>query len=183
VLDDLISAFRIDTTRLYATGLSRGGFLVHRLAAELSHRLAAVAAVGATLPVPVKDQHLPRGLPRPLGVLHAHGTADAVVMYAGKPGHYLSVPESHAYWLQRNGLERTAVTTEEVETDTTDGTRITVTTRAGGRQSGMLVTIHEGGHTWAGADPFNIGLPIGRTSRDVDLNDVIWRFFAAHRRQ
>jgi polyhydroxybutyrate depolymerase len=45
-----------------------------------------------------------------------------------------------------------------------------------------LVTINNGGHTWAGADPFNIGLPIGKTSNDINLNEIIWRFFQKHRR-
>jgi polyhydroxybutyrate depolymerase len=45
-----------------------------------------------------------------------------------------------------------------------------------------LVTIKDGGHTWAGADAFNIGLPIGKTSRDIDANEVIWQFLSKHRK-
>jgi polyhydroxybutyrate depolymerase len=46
-----------------------------------------------------------------------------------------------------------------------------------------LVRINHGGHTWAGADPFNIGLPIGKTSNDINLNEIMWQFFQKHRRQ
>ena len=34
----------------------------------------------------------------------------------------------------------------------------------------------------SGADPFNVGLPIGKTTRDIDANEVIWKFFEKHRR-
>ncbi len=183
LLDHLTTTFRVDTTRLYATGLSRGGFFTHRLAAELSHRLAAIASVGSSLPVPVQQLHRPRGPRAPIGVMQVHGTADQVVMYAGKAGHYLSAAATHAWWVARNGLEEAATTTRERDDDPADSTRVTVETAGRGAQATVLVTIHEGGHTWAGADPFNIGLPIGRTSQDIDLTEMIWRFFADHRRQ
>lgn len=182
VLDQLNATYRIDTTRIYATGLSRGGFFVQRLAAELSHRLAAVASVGAPLPVPVRDEQRLRGPRRPIGVMQVHGTADEVVMYAGKPGHYLSATETHDYWVERSGVAAAASITELVDTDPTDDTRATLLTVAHAGRAVTLVTIHGGGHTWPGADSFNIGLPIGRTTRDVDVNEVMWRFFAAHQR-
>lgn len=51
-----------------------------------------------------------------------------------------------------------------------------------GGQSVALATISEGGHTWPGADPFNVGLPIGKTTHDIDANEVIRKFFEKHRR-
>ena len=44
-----------------------------------------------------------------------------------------------------------------------------------------LVTVKDGGHTWTGADAFNVGLPIGLTSRDIDANAPIWAFLSKHR--
>jgi polyhydroxybutyrate depolymerase len=182
LLDQLERDLRVDGRRVYATGLSRGGFLCHRLAAELSHRIAAVAAVGAPLPIPVDEQQSPRGARAPVGVMLVHGTADRVVAYDGKPGAYHSAPDTYAYWAARNGLSRTGETTRRVDRDPGDGTAVTVVRTAGGPAAVALVTVHDGGHTWAGADPFNVGLPIGRTSRDVDLNRMIWDFLARHAR-
>jgi polyhydroxybutyrate depolymerase len=182
VIDHLVATLRVDTTRLYATGLSRGGFFVHRLAAELSHRLAAVASVGAPLPVPVRDEQRPRGPARPIGVMQVHGTADAVVVYDGKDGHYLSARETQAYWVARNGIEGVPPLTVSQDADSTDSTRITVLTTRHTAEAVSLVTVHDGGHTWPGADPFNVGLPIGRTTREIDVNEMMWRFFAAHQR-
>src|SRR5690606_25732076 len=124
----LNATYRIDTTRIYATGLSRGGFFVQRLAAELSHRLAAVASVGAPLPVPVRDEQRLRGPRRPIGVMQVHGTADEVVMYAGKPGHYLSATETHVFWLTRNAIAGAPMVTVHEDADSTDATSITVLT-------------------------------------------------------
>ncbi|MDX2208352.1 MAG: PHB depolymerase family esterase [Gemmatimonadales bacterium] len=183
LLDRLEADFRIDGTRVYAAGLSRGGFFTHRLAAELSHRVAAIAAVGAPLPVPVETLQQPRGERSAVGVMIVHGTADRVVDYLGKEGSYLSAADSRAYWARRHGLGGAAETTRQLDEDPYDSTSVTILEAGSGHHAVALVTIHNGGHTWAGADPFNVGLPIGRTSREVDLNEVIWHFLAAHRRQ
>ncbi len=182
LLDRLKKDYRVDVRRVYATGLSRGGFFCHRLAAEMSHRFAAIAAVGATLPNPVEAQNTPRGARFPIGVMLVHGTADLVVTYGGKEGSYFSGTGSYSYWKNRNGLTGTSETTRRIDRDTGDSTAVTVLEATGSTHAVTLVTIHDGGHTWAGADPFNVGLPIGLTSRDVDLNEVIWRFFVEHRR-
>ncbi len=182
LLDQLEQDFRVDRGRIYATGLSRGGFFTHRLAAELSHRVAAIAAVGAPLPVPVEELQMPRGPALPVGVMLVHGTADRVVMYDGKEGGYLSASASHAYWSRRNGLAGAAESTRRIDRDPGDSTTVTILESGDGRHAAALVTIHGGGHTWAGAAPFNIGLPLGRTSREIDLNAIVWRFLDMHRR-
>lgn len=66
--------------------------------------------------------------------------------------------------------------------DPNDGTDVEIIENKTGQYQASLVTINHGGHTWAGADPFNIGLPIGKTSNDINLNDIIWQFFQKHRR-
>jgi polyhydroxybutyrate depolymerase len=180
LLDQLQRDYRVDGSRIYATGLSRGGFYCQRLAAELSHRIAAVASVGGPLPHPVVEQQKPRGAVLPVGVMLVHGTADRIVAYDGKPGGYLSAPETYRYWARRYGASGEGVT-RRIDADPRDATSATLL-QTPGTASVALVTIHDGGHTWAGADPFNVGLPIGPTAQDINLNAVIWRFLARHRR-
>jgi polyhydroxybutyrate depolymerase len=182
LLDRLQQDYRVDRQRVFATGLSRGGFFAHRLAAELSHRVAAIAAVGAPVPQPVIEQQVARAGVFLVGVMLVHGTADRVVLYEGKPGGYLSAEESVRYWTVRNGLVDAGTTLVHFDRDPDDGTSIRINETADGPVRVALITVHEGGHTWSGADPFNIGLPIGRTSTEIDLNEAIWRFFALHRR-
>ena len=95
LLHKLKQDYRVDGERVYATGLSRGGFFALRLAAELPHLFAAVASVGAPMPEPVLKHHTKPGK---VGVLLLHGTADQVVAYGGKPTGYLSAEESFNYW-------------------------------------------------------------------------------------
>lgn len=180
LLDQLQRDYRVDGSRIYATGLSRGGFFSQRLAAELSHRIAAVASVGGPLPHPVMERQKPRGATFPVGVMLVHGTADRIVAYDGKPGGYLSAPETYQYWARRNGAAGGGET-RRIDTDPRDATSV-ILRQTSGTASVALVTIQDGGHTWAGADPFNVGLPIGPTPQDLDVNAVIWRFLSRHRR-
>lgn len=177
LLAKLKQDYRVDGQRVYATGLSRGGFFTLRIAAELPQLFAAVASVGGPMPEPVV-QH--QAKPGKVGVLLIHGTADKVVAYDGKPGGYLSAQDSYAYWLKRNDIV-TAASRRTINADTGDGTDVSWIEQSNGQQSVALATVREGGHTWPGADAFNVGLPIGKTTRDIDANEIIWQFFEKHR--
>jgi len=178
LLARLKQEYRVDSQRVYATGLSRGGFFALRIAAELPQLFAAVASVGGPMPEPVIAHH---AKPGKVGVLLVHGTADQVVAYAGKRSDYLSAEDSYGYWLKQNGMATAGGARRVIDRDPADGTDVRWTEQGNGKQSVALATIREGGHTWPGADPFNIGLPIGKTTRDIDANEVIWEFFGKHR--
>jgi polyhydroxybutyrate depolymerase len=176
VLDKLKQDYRVDARRVYATGLSRGGFFALRIAAELPQHFAAVASVGAPMPEPVIEHHTNTGK---VGILQLHGTADQVVAYDGKPTGYLSAAATYRYWLQRNGITDRAAHASTIDA-ADDGTSVSWIEQGNGKQRVALATIREGGHTWPGADPFNVGLPLGKTTRDIDANEAIWQFFSQH---
>lgn len=177
MLDKLKQHYRIDARRVYATGLSRGGFFALRLAAELPQQFAAVASVGATMPEPVVAHH---GKPEKVGMLLIHGTADQVVLYQGKAGGYLSADDTLRYWAKVNAIATNPPPPRLLPAATGDDLKVSLLEQANGQQSVALVTIDGGGHTWPGADAFNIGLPIGKTSRSIDANEVMWEFFGRH---
>lgn len=179
MLRKLKQDYRIDDKRVYATGLSRGGFFALRLAAELPQQFAAVASVGAPMPVPVITHHAG---PSPVGMLLIQGTADQVVLYGGKDGGYLSAEDTFAYWRKQNRLEGAAPAARLLPSVPGDNTQVTHVEQGNGAQQVALITIKNGGHTWPGADAFNIGLPIGKTTRAIDANEVMWEFFSRHRR-
>ena len=179
ILSKLKQDYRIDDKRVYATGLSRGGFFALRLAAELPQQFAAVASVGAPMPVPVITHHT---VPSPVGMLLIQGTADQVVLYGGKDGGYLSAEDTFAYWRKQNRLEGAAPPARLLATVPGDDTQVMHVEQGNGAQQVALLTVKDGGHTWPGADAFNIGLPIGKTTRAIDANEVMWEFFSRQRR-
>ena len=71
--------FVVDPKRIYATGLSNGGYMSHRLASDHPDLIAAVAPfAGVTFLDPTS-----RCPSQPVHVLHIHGTADETVPYNG----------------------------------------------------------------------------------------------------
>jgi polyhydroxybutyrate depolymerase len=179
MLAKLKADYRIDQRRVYATGLSRGGFFSLRVAAELPHLVAAVAVVGAATPQSLIEQQVKPGK---VGVMHISGTADTIVAFDGKPGNYLSAGESHRYWLKTSGVDGAPASERTIDSDKRDDTVVTHAEQSRDGVSMALVTVRNGGHTWPGADPFNVGLPLGATSRDIDANTVIWEFLGKHRK-
>ena len=179
MLDKIRHDYRVDPQRVYATGLSRGGFFSLRVAAQLPQLFAAVASVGAPMPHPVMAHHVSGAK---VGVMIMHGTADSIALYDGKASGYLSAPDTYQYWLRHNELGATRPVLRSINRDRDDGTGVTHAEQGADGVSVALVTVKEGGHSWPGADAFNIGLPLGKTSRDIDANATIWEFFAKHRK-
>jgi polyhydroxybutyrate depolymerase len=73
LLDQLERERCVDRRRIYATGLSSGGIFAGVLGCELNERLAAVAPVAGTMPLPGC------GPVRPVPILMLHGSADRLL--------------------------------------------------------------------------------------------------------
>ena len=181
ILSKLKQDYRIDDKRVYATGLSRGGFFALRLAAELPQQFAAVASVGAPMPEPVLQHHQKKDK---VGMLLMQGTADKVVLFEGKAASYLSAEDTFDYWRKHNGIDGGVPAARLLPTAPGDDTQVTHVEQGNGAGGARvaLITVKDGGHTWPGADAFNVGLPIGKTTRAIDANEVMWEFFSRHRR-
>jgi polyhydroxybutyrate depolymerase len=160
LLDEAESKLCIDDSRVYVMGLSNGGYLAHRIACELTDRIAAIGAVAGLL-------QLPSCAPtRPMPVFLVHGTSDALVSYDW-------VDETVDYWRVKNQCTTMATTYH-------NGAATCVT--HGGCSGGgdvVLCTIADGGHQWPGGEavPF-----LGTKSDDLIATDALWNFFVAHPR-
>jgi polyhydroxybutyrate depolymerase len=95
----------------------------------------------------------------------------------------LSALETYKYWKSQNDLSNSKDISKTIDGNKSDGTRVLISESMNDSNYVSLVTIKEGGHTWAGADSFNIGLPIGKTSQDINLNELIWEFFTKNRKE
>lgn len=179
LLDDLMRNYPVDERRVYATGMSNGGIMVYRLAAELSDRIAAIAPVAGSLLTEISN------LKRPVSVLHFHGTKDEFVPFEGGKGaksitgtHFLSAEQSVEKWVQVNGCDENA----RIEVLSKSGDEMTVTRKSyGSGKDGAevaLVVIEGGGHTWPGkTTPAEI---LGKSALNVSANELMWEFFAKH---
>jgi polyhydroxybutyrate depolymerase len=175
LIDTLERSYNIDSTRIYANGLSNGGGMSFVLSCTLSDRVAAVGMVAAAQTLPwswCKDQ-------RAVPMIAFHGTADPEVPYNGgatwvSPRPFPSTPQWAANWAQRNRCGPNPVES----TVAADVTR-RVYTNCADDAAVVLYTIQGGGHTWPGGTP----LPkwfVGSTTRSIDATSLMWSFFSEH---
>ena len=177
LLETMVKEYRIDTARVYATGLSRGGFFSLRLAAELPGKFAAIASIGGPLTDSVAYFHQKK---IPVGIMVVHGTADQIVKYEGKQNAYLSAAATYDYWKKYNGLGAAKDLVIRIDRVSQDSTSVTIR-EAWGKGVGVnFVSIENGGHTWPGTHPFNMGFDLGHTSREINMNELLWKFFSKH---
>jgi polyhydroxybutyrate depolymerase len=171
LIDTIAANYDIDSERVYACGMSNGGFMSYRLACEFNDRIAAVASVtGSMVPAYIDDCTPGRSVP----VLEIHGTADATVPYEGQAFLAVSIEELLDFWYLNNECDGDQVVEELPNTDDTDGSTVTQIQSTGCMERGEVLhyRINGGGHTWPGA-PINIGV----TNQDINGSAEIWRFF------
>jgi len=179
LLDDLGTVLNVDPQRVHASGMSNGGMMCYKLAAELSDRIASIAPVAGTM---TTSDPKPR---RPVPVLHFHGTADSFVPFGGPNGRgprgmtFKSVEESILAWCRVNGCPIVPAIQDEPD-KAEDGTRVRRKTYGPGKDGAevVLIEITGGGHTWPGRSPL-VGF-IGKSTLDISANDLIWEFFQKH---
>jgi polyhydroxybutyrate depolymerase len=182
-IDAVIARVNVDPQRIYATGISNGAALAHRVACEMSGRIAAVAAVAGSNQFSTSAPCAPT---RGVSVLQIHGTADPMWPFKGgempqNPGKGLGAEDSARDWARRNRCNLTPVVRELEDVDPQDGTRARRESFQGcGAGDVELVVIEGGGHTWPSGYQYKPVAEVGRTSRDVDANEMIVDFFRAH---
>lgn len=178
LLDDLETVVTVDKKRVYACGMSNGGMMCYRLAAELSDRIAAIAPVAGTIAI---DESKPK---RPVPVIHFHGSKDNIVPFEiakGKGPRFINfkgVDESIQTWVKLDGCDEKPKF--DVLSKEGDELKVTRQTYSGGKDGSevVLVVIEEGGHTWPGQQP-PVGF-IGKSTRNFSANDLMWEFFQKH---
>ncbi|MEN2436741.1 PHB depolymerase family esterase [Weeksellaceae bacterium A-14] len=168
IIDDLIANYKVNAKKIYVVGMSNGGMMAYRLAAEMPDKIAAVGIVSATM-FCEKNPNQVGEVP----ILHIHSLLDIKVPFNGGIGiggvEFPPVEEGINYWLQRDNCN-TATITETYENyekhswKNSDGTTMV-----------MLYLTNDGGHAWPGSIKHRA---IGDApSIALNANDVIWDFF------
>ena len=173
LIDELATLYTIDLDRVYATGMSNGGFMSFLLACQLSEKIAAVASVTGSMTQDTFDDCNAQ-LPTP--VLQIHGTEDDVVSY-NENNLSLPIPDVISYWVDHNNCETTPTTTMLPDVDVSDGSTIEYSVYEDGDNG--ITTEHMkvigGGHTWPGSVLNSAG-----TNQDIDASMEIWLFFSRY---
>jgi polyhydroxybutyrate depolymerase len=178
LIDTLANNYSVDEERIYCCGFSLGGFMCHRLACELSNRIAAIADVAGSI-----AQHFTTDstTAHPMPVLKFHGTADQIIPYDGK-NEYCSVQQTLTYWANFNHCNLPD-TTLLINIDPLDGCTVQKIKYSFSQDIGEVVhyKVLNGGHSWPGGDTAyftHLGAgPIGNTTMDINASELIWDFF------
>ena len=98
VLELANNSHNYDKERVYATGMSNGGYMSYSLACNLSDKIAAIASVTGSMTDDVYNDCEPS---RPIPVLQIHGLRDAIVPYSGNEGSK-KIEDVMGFWAQNN---------------------------------------------------------------------------------
>ena len=120
VIADIQERITVDTERIFATGMSNGGMMSHRLACEMADVFAAVASVAGT------DGTASCTPTRPISVMHIHAKDDDHVLFEGGAGEgafedsskiteFISVEETIKRWIARNHADEVPVRVLDAE--------------------------------------------------------------------
>lgn len=185
ILAEVQTHLNVDGRRVYATGLSNGGFMSYRLACEATDLFAAIAPNSALIGLngigtgtnPEDSDFFACEPSRPIPVFDSHGTADPIVDYSFK-----------AASLERmRTLNGCSATTRPAVAPVSAGDTTCVSYE--GCPPGGEITacaVEGGGHCWFGGDDCGTGagflgqIFVGNNSDTLRTTDEAWRFLERH---
>ena len=160
---DIQSRVCVDAKRIYATGMSNGGFFTHRLGCEAADLFAAIAPVAG---VNITFDCNPA---RPMPIIDFHGTDDQLVPYGGNSKNFQpGVVDTFKNWGERNGC-----TDAPSESFHHDSATCQTYAKCKSGVKVTLCTLTGEGHCWPGPATCMYGVP----DADLSANDAMWTFF------
>jgi len=183
LINQLLSDWKADPTKVFAAGISNGGMMTQRLACEGGSAFAGFGSVAANLPEGLENNCAASG---GVNLVMFGGTEDPIMPYdggeitdipalgVGAGGFVLSYPDTTEFWAARNQCGTGILT--DIPDSTNDNTtieKITYDTCALGSLEGYKIT--GGGHNWPGST--GASALTGNVSRDVRATNEIIDFF------
>ena len=166
-LIELISEqYNINQDRIYATGMSNGGFFSYLLACQLSDKIAAIASVTGSMTNEIFNNCDPT---KEVPVLQIHGTEDPIVTYEGNSSiGSIGIESVLSYWKSNNYCHESE-TTELYDSNPNDSFyvhRILFDNGVNGSKVDHY-KVYGGEHFWFMED-------------DINSSELIWEFFSQH---
>lgn len=191
LVDNLCQSYPIDRKRVYACGISNGGFFAQYLAARAPGLLAGVGSVAATVHEPMYKNMT---VPEPVPIVFILGKDDPVIPFAGgeielarrKAGFVVSAEESLNYWVSANHADPHCIELELPVLEPDDPTRVLKRVyvplsdrKLNKNPEGKPVVayiVEGGGHAWPMGWQYYRERYIGTTSRQLDTSQELVKF-------
>ncbi len=187
LLDHISGKYNVDQNRIYVSGTSNGGFMALRLAVELSGKIAAVAAVAASMPAHSKC-HPPQN---PVSVLFMNGTDDNHMPYnggyIGNPpnsdrGSAMPTKDAVNFWVHFDHTDTVPDAYLFPDLDTTDGGRVEKFVYKNGMRGTevVLYRVNGGGHSAPSIrEQYSKRYEqyFNRQNHDIEMTTEVWKFF------
>lgn len=178
LIDDVGAQLCLDEARVYAVGFSNGGGMAHRLACQLSERIAAVGTQAGAY-----NDSLECAPQRGVPVIAIHGLLDPVVRYEGQDnGAFGGITPSIPVWAQAWAERNQCTDTSETSDSNTGVTTLSYSACEDDAEV-RLVSVADGGHTWFGGD-LAVQAPesvVGGHSNAVQSSALMWAFLSQYR--
>ncbi len=184
LLDQLKTDYQIDPQRIFACGISNGGFFCQHLSCALPDKIAAIASVAASVP-----EGAVCSAARAVPIICFLGDEDPLVPYAGGDirgpfggvrGRVMSAADSVAFWLRHNHCNEEPSLTLQEQVAPGLGFECKGYSSAQIDNCVVLYTIHGGGHTWPGGGQYLSVRVVGRAVQFLNANKIMWTFFSRH---
>jgi len=161
LLAQLEDDYKIESKRIYSTGMSEGGFFSFKLACSLSNRITAVASVTGSMYQYAINNCFPS---RPISVLQIHGTEDNIVPYT-------STERLLDFWTSHNHTDTIPIISNIPDVDTNDGSTVQRFEYLNGDNDVEVqhLKITNGDHLWPGH----------RGNMDINASEEVWSFVKA----
>ncbi len=173
LIDYLCQVYKVNTSRVYVTGHSAGGFMAYNLGMSLPGKITAIAPVAGNMyGVNGFNWNNFFSSPdfRPLPVMHIHGDTDGTVTYPD-PNH---TPEAWNEWpLSSLAYYTCGQTTYSLpQLDLTPSGSVKKLSFCSGAVELSLIRIVGGGHGWPNVSGWNVSAAIWDFFKSYALDDV-----------
>lgn len=173
LIDTMLLNYPINSCKVYAIGMSNGGFMSHRLACELENKIAAIAGVTGMLADSVAFYcQTTRTVP----IMQIQGNNDPVVNFNGSAFAYRSYNDMITWWYNHNGCISSPTIFNYPNINLIDNStaELSIFNNCNGNSKIYALKILNGGHTWPGG---SVDIPSnGNTNRDIHGSNEIWKF-------
>jgi polyhydroxybutyrate depolymerase len=191
LIETLKTKLSLDEKRIYAAGVSNGGFFSHRIACESADIFAAVGVVAAAIPTKLAPK-CAQG--EPISIIAIQGTRDpgvpinggemtGILGILGHGGIVESARSTREFWASKNGCESSPAVSP-LPRLVEDGTSVTEYTyqTCNGKTAVHYYIVEGMGHGWPPKRP-QAPRVSGPTSHNINATEIIWEFFKTHPKQ